>query len=52
MPTWAPGVDEQGDKRELSVTAVVVGTSPFASWPVLLSGVDCWVRVTGRGKAE
>lgn len=32
-----PGVDQQGDEREMSVTAVLVGTSPFASWPVLLS---------------
>ena len=36
----------------MSITAVAVGTCPFASWPVLLSGVDCWASVTRRGKAE
>lgn len=35
LPTCAPGVDQQCDKHEMTVTAVAVGTNPFASWPVL-----------------
>lgn len=53
LPTCAPGVDQQCDKHEMTVTAVAVGTNPFASWPVLLFGFGCWMSVlTGRGKAE
>lgn len=53
MPTRALGTDQQGDKHEMTVTAVVVGTNLFAFWPCFCLGLVARGSVmTGGGKAH